>query len=236
MPIHKAFIAEFIGTFALMFVGGGAIIVNAGSGHELLAAALAHGLILAAFVPATMHISGGQFNPAVSIALAVIGKQTWLSASVFIITQLLAVTIAAAMLKWLLAETYEVGNLGATLGRFSSGEHADAARVVVLEIIATFFLMAVIMGGIVDNRGLGRTKAIGGFCVGIVVAAVILCFGPLTGASMNPARSFGPALVADEWTMHWAYWLAPTVGALLAAVSYHLSFGSSEVDSYPPEK
>jgi MIP family channel proteins len=236
MPLYKAFIAELIGTFALMFIGGGAVIISAGSGHELVTAALAHGLVLAAFVPATMHISGGQFNPAVSIALATIGKQSWLTATVFIVTQLIAVSIAAAMLKWLLDGPYDVGDIAATLGTFSIGEHADVTKVIILEIIATFFLMAVIMGGIVDNRGLGRTKAIGGFCVGIVVAAVILCFGPLTGASMNPARSFGPALLAGAWTMHWAYWLAPIIGALLAAVSYHLSFGSSEVDEYPPEK
>ena len=235
-------IAEFIGTFALVFVGGGAIIVTvalgtgggtgAGAGGGgLLAVALAHGLILGVMVSATMHISGGQINPAVSTALGIIGKQSWGQAALFIVAQLLGAVAAAFLLDVLFASletpdgaasAVETARLGATLGGMGLG----AGAVFGLEVIATFFLMFVIMGTAVDDRGVGKTAAVGGLAIGLTVSADILCFGPLTGASMNPARSFGPALVASAWEMHWVYWAAPIVGAALAALVYHGVFGS----------
>ena len=229
MPARRALLAEFIGTFALMFVGGGAIIVT--GGENLLAIALAHGMILAVMVSATMHISGGQINPAVSIALAAIGKQKPGQAGVFIIAQLLGAICAAYLLKVLMQGVFDVGNIGATLGALTDGK--DPAMTApgfacVLEFIATFFLMFVIMGTAVDNRGVGKTAAIGGFGIGLTVAADILCFGPLTGASMNPARSFGPALIGVTWDFHWVYWVGPIAGALAAAFVYHGVFGSEE--------
>ncbi|MHC4770096.1 MAG: MIP/aquaporin family protein [Planctomycetota bacterium] len=225
MPPIKASLAEFVGTFALMFAGGGAIIVT--GGDNLVAIAFAHGLILAVMVSATMHISGGQINPAVSIALGLAGKQPWPKAGIFIVAQVLGAVVAAFLLKTLLSGAYEVGNVGATLGELSraGGEHYAPAKVVGLEIIATFFLMFVIMGTAVDQRGIGKTAAIGGLGIGLTLTAAILCIGPATGASLNPARSFGPALVAGAWTMHWAYWVGPIVGAALAAFAYKLVFG-----------
>ena len=126
---------------------------------------------------------------------------------------------------------FDVGNIGATLGAMTDGK--DPAMTApgfacVLEFIATFFLMFVIMGTAVDNRGVGKTAAIGGFGIGLTVAADILCFGPLTGASMNPARSFGPALIGVTWDFHWVYWVGPIAGALAAAFVYHCVFGSEE--------
>jgi MIP family channel proteins len=222
MQYIKASLAEFVGTFALMFAGGGAIIVT--GGDNLVAIAFAHGLILAVMVSATMHISGGQINPAVSIALGLVGKQPWSKAGVFIVAQVLGAVVAALLLKTLLSGAYEVGNLGATLGEFSraGGENYAPAKVLGLEAIATFFLMFVIMGTAVDQRGIGKTAAIGGLGIGLTLTAAILCIGPATGASLNPARSFGPALVAGAWTMHWAYWVGPIVGAALAAFAYKL--------------
>ena len=220
----KASLAEFVGTLALMFVGGGAIIVT--GGENLVAIAFAHGLILAVMVSATMHISGGQINPAVSIALGLAGKQPWSKAGIFIVAQILGAVVGALLLKTLLSGAYEVGNLGATLGELSraGGENYAPVRVLGLEAIATFFLMFVIMGTAVDQRGIGKTAAIGGLGIGLTLTAAILCIGPATGASLNPARSFGPALVAGAWTMHWAYWVGPIVGAALAAFVYKLVF------------
>ncbi|MHC5008393.1 MAG: MIP/aquaporin family protein [Planctomycetota bacterium] len=225
MPPIKASLAEFVGTFALMFAGGGAIIVT--GGDNLVAIAFAHGLILAVMVSATMHISGGQINPAVSIALGLVGKQPWSKAGIFIVAQVLGAVVAAFLLKTLLAGAYEVGNVGATLGEFSraGGENYAPIKVLGLEAIATFFLMFVVIGTAVDQRGIGRTAAIGGLGIGLTLTAAILCIGPATGASLNPARSFGPALVAGAWTMHWAYWVGPIVGAALAAFAYKLVFG-----------
>ncbi|MHC4274767.1 MAG: aquaporin, partial [Planctomycetota bacterium] len=110
MSSIKASLAEFVGTFALMFAGGGAIIVTAG--ENLVAIAFAHGLILAVMVSATMHISGGQINPAVSVALGLVGKQPWSKAGTFIVAQVLGAVVAALLLKTLLSGAYEVGNIG----------------------------------------------------------------------------------------------------------------------------
>ncbi|MCZ6811267.1 MAG: aquaporin [Planctomycetota bacterium] len=228
MSATRAMLAEFVGTFALMFVGGGAIIVT--GGENLVAIAFAHGLILAVMVSATMHISGGQINPAVSIALWLIKKQSWAQTGLFMTAQLVGAIAAALLLKMLLAGAYDVGDIGATLGEFSraGSEHASAAKTIGLEIIATFFLMFVIMGTAVDKRGVGKNAAIGGFGIGLTVTAAILAIGPATGASLNPARSFGPALVAGAWDMHGVYWAGPIIGAALAALVYRGVFGIEE--------
>jgi len=113
VPTARAALAEFTGSFALMFIGGGAIIVT--SGENLVAIAFAHGLILAVMISATMHISGGQINPAVSVALGLIGKQPWPRVGAFVVSQLAGAVAAAFLLKALLSDAYEVGNLGAFL-------------------------------------------------------------------------------------------------------------------------
>lgn len=226
-------IAEFVGTFALMFVGGGAIIMTGSgdfsSGPALLAIALAHGLILAVMVSAVLHVSGAQFNPAVSLTLVVMGKQNVPQALVFIVFQLLGATAAALMLKVYVAQPLEVFAddvlvLGATRGVYDS-----VANVFALEFIATFFLMFVIVGTVVDGRGVGKGAMVGGFCIGLVVAACILCFGPMTGASMNPARTFGPDIVLmDLGGLHWVYWVSPTLGALAAGMVWKFGIGLEE--------
>ena len=224
MSTARAALAEFLGSFALMFIGGGAIIVT--SGENLVAIAFAHGLILAVMISATMHISGGQINPAVSIALGLIGKQAWPRVGVFVALQLVGAIVAAFLLKVLLSGAYEVGNVGATLGSLTTGgsEHLGPGRAIGLEAIATFLLMFVIMGSAVDERS--GVKAVAGFAIGLTLTAAILCLGPLTGASLNPARSLGPAVVAGAWDYHWVYWVGPLGGAALAAFAYSISFGT----------
>jgi aquaporin Z len=170
-----------------------------------------------------MHISGGQFNPAVSIALALIGKQPWGKAMALIMAQLIGAVLAAAMLRWVFpADAVLRHNLGATLGSLSAAAAGGAApalfKLVALEVLATFALMIVILGSAVDPRGVGKDAKVGGFAIGLTVAACILAIGPLTGASMNPCRSFGPALVGGHWDVHWVYWVAPIAGASLAAL------------------
>ena len=233
MPTTRAVLAEFVGTF-----GGASLVDHATGSVTLVGVALAHGLILGVMVSATMHISGGQINPAVSIALAGIGKQPWSRAIVFVVAQCAGAVLAAFLLSVLLdslpsggqvgTSAVETARLGATLGSLDS-----FGAVFGLEVIATIFLMFVIMGTAVDDRGVGRTTAIGGFGIGLTVTADILCIGPLTGASMNPARSFGPALVGGHWDLHYVYWLAPIVGAMIAAVTYRLVFGRGESDERP---
>jgi MIP family channel proteins len=216
------YLAECLGTFALTFVGAGAIIAT--SGENLLVIALAHGIILAVMVAAMMHVSGAQFNPAVSIALATRGKQSWSQAISFSVFQILGGIAAAFLLKATMVPAYPFANthIGETLGIYSGSagpEMISAWRVLVLEALAAFFLMWVIMGVAVDSKN-KQHVGIAALAIGGVVAADILCFGPLTGASMNPARSFGPALVVGDWTLQWCYWVGPIVGAALAALCY----------------
>ena len=222
--LSRGMVAEFIGTFALVFFGAGSIVltgpmIDAGS---LITVATAPGLALAVFVTACMYISGAQFNPAVSIALVVIGKQKPKQAIAFIIAQCVAAITAAGLILVLFGSDLAQADgvrLGATLGRFSSGESANLVSLIGLEIIASFALMFVILATVVDDRA----HKMGGMCVGLVVGMCIVAIGPMTGASMNPARSLGPA-VFGHWDAHWVYWVAPIIGATLAALVYRTVF------------
>jgi MIP family channel proteins len=218
----RKFLAEFMGTFALTFVGAGSIIAT--SGENLIVIALAHGIILAVMIASMMHVSGAQFNPAVSIALAARGLQPWSQALGFTVFQVIGGIAAAFLLKATMVPAFEYANthIGETLGIYSGSSGADmisAWRVLVLEGLATFFLMWVIMGVAVDQKN-KQHAGIAALAIGGVVMADILCFGPLTGASMNPARSFGPAMVSGDWTLHWCYWVGPIVGAMIAVIFY----------------
>lgn len=225
MPnLLKGSIAEFIGTFALIFFGAGSILMTSGSINQgsLVTVALAHGLTLGIFITGTMYISGGQLNPAVAIGLLVAGKQGPGRTITFIVAQLLGAASAAGMLVYLL--TPEIANnwdpikqtgtnVGATIGSFTLA--GNVAGVVILEGLQTFALMFAVLTTAVDSR----SHKIGGLGVGLIVACCIMAFGPLTGSSMNPARTFGPALYG-HWDMHWAYWLGPIAGAALASLIY----------------
>jgi aquaporin TIP len=216
-------VAEFIGVFALMFVGGGAIIESQGQPWALVAIAMAHALVLAGAVCATLHSSGGQFNPAVSIALAVIGLQPWIRAVVFVLAQVLGAVVGAWLLDTTLGAYRNVDavSLGATIGSLTQA--GARGSVLILEAVATFLLMFVILGSAADPKSATRPAA--GFAIGMTVGALILFIGPLTGASMNPARSFGPALMAGQWLMHGVYWAGPILGATAAAVVYRVALG-----------
>jgi len=228
-------LAEFLGTFALVFFGAGSIILTQSPYPDidphgsLVTVALAHGLVLTVFVTACFYVSGAQFNPAVSIALLAIGKQDLRTTTAYIISQLFAAVSGAGMLVLLLGRDeptrgmLEHARLGATLGLLSSGETANPFAVFGLEVLMTFALMFIILAAVVDQRA----HKLGGFCVGLVVATCIVGFGPLTGASMNPARSFGPALYG-HWDMHWVYWVAPIAGAVAAGLAYK--------HGWPPEE
>lgn len=230
--------AEFIGTFALCFFGCGAIMLTHGTlgAGSLVTVALAHGLALGVMVPACMVVSGSQFNPAVSVALAVGGYQSWARAAAFVLAQCVAAAAGVGMLVLIaesmgpLATAVEETRHGATLGALSLGmetteivdgvgvlrtESPRPIAVVGLEALLTFALMFVILTTIVDKRA----PKLAGLGVGMTVAACIVGFGPLTGASMNPARSIGPAMYG-HWDMHWAYWVGPIVGAIAAMVVF----------------
>ncbi|MEP6729171.1 MAG: aquaporin [bacterium] len=209
----RHFAAEFIGVFALVFVGGAAIMSAAIANiNGLLIAALAHGLILALMVTATMRISG-HLNPAVTIGFLVTRRIEPVMAVVYIIAQLLGALVAAYALKGLFpAAITTATRLG---GQYVTAD-VSTLQAIVLEAIATFFLVFVVFGTAVDPNA----PKVGGFAIGLTVAADILAIGSRTGASMNPARSFGPAVVSGVFEGHIVYWIGPIVGAIVAALLY----------------
>jgi MIP family channel proteins len=215
MPQYfRRFVAELVGTFTLTFIGAGAIIAT--GGQNLVAIALAHGLALSMAVFATAHVSGGHINPAVTIAMLVTGRIQTAGAILFIAAQCAGAAIAAFALRALWpAASVDGVKLGATLGQFSQPE--NAGLIVGLEAALTFLLLTTIFGVAVDAKG---PKNVYGFAIGLTVAMDILAGGPFSGASMNPARSFGPALVGGHWDIHWAYWVGPILGGVAAALLY----------------
>jgi MIP family channel proteins len=203
-------VAEFLGTFALVFIGAGAILSNAGP----VGIALAHGLVLTIMISALGRISGAVFNPAVAIGLASTRKLPWSKAVAYIIAQLVGGAAAGFLLKVLFpASAVATAALGTPL--VAAG--VETWQAVVVEAILTFFLMTAIMGTAVDKKG---PNQLAGFGIGIVLVFDILAGGSLTGASMNPARTFGPALAGGFWAGHWVYWVGPIVGAVAAALLY----------------
>lgn len=212
----RHFIAEFVGTFALVFVGGGAIIASQATGSGLVAVALAHGIILAVLVSATMRISG-HFNPAVTVGFLAARRIEPLMAGIYIAAQIIAAIIAAYALKWLLpAALTEVTRLGGQ----SIAAEVSIGQAIGLEAIVTFLLVFVIFGTAVDPQA----PRIGGLAIGFTVAAGILAIGPFTGGSFNPARSFGPAVASGIFEGQAAYWIGPMIGSVTAALLYDTLF------------
>jgi len=218
----RHFVAEFVGTFALVFIGSGAIMASG----ALINVALAHGLILALLVTATMNVSG-HLNPAVTAGFLVTRRIDALMAVVHWIAQFTGAIIAAYMLKLLFpSELVTITRLGGQ----SIASSITLFQAVVLEAIATFFLVFVVFGTAVDPRA----PKVGGFAIGLTIAADILAIGPLTGASMNPARSFGPAVVTGIFEGQTAFWVGPLVGGVLAALLYdRLFIGRQEPSPLP---
>lgn len=221
--MRKNFIAEFVGTFALVFIGGGAIMMVQQTGNTagLLQVALAHGLILALMVSATMNVSGGQLNPALTVGLLVARRITPTLAGVHIVAQLLGAVLAAWALKLTMPTALFTAAQG---GGQSIALDITAAQAIGLEAIATFFLMFMVYGTAVH----AQAPKIGGLAIGLTIAAGILAIGPLTGGSMNPARSFGPAVVSGVLTGQVVYWVGPIVGAIAAAMVWEFGILRAE--------
>jgi aquaporin TIP len=210
-------VAEFIGTFTLIFAGVGAICANqlAGGGSGLVGVALAHGLAIAVMVAAVGHVSGGHFNPAVTVAFWVTKKMGTIEAAGFWIAQLAGAASAAFLLT--LFYSPEVWH------RVSLGTPALAADVmptlgILIEAVMTFLLVFVIFGTAADkNSAFGKLAP---FAIGLTISMDILLGGVLTGAAMNPARAFGPALVSHAWANHGVYWVGPLAGGIAAGFLY----------------
>jgi aquaporin Z len=211
----KALIAEFIGTFTLIFVGVGTVaasyIISGGKNHDIVAVALAHGLTVAAMVGATTTISGGHLNPAVTVGAWVGGKIDFKNAVGYIIFQCLGAIFAASLLKL----TFPLTVLSAVnMGTPALGQENTPLMGLGMEFILTFFLVFVIFGTAIDTR----TPKIDGLLIGLTVTFDILVGGPVSGASINPARYLGPALMGGNLQYFWLYWIGPLTGGAAAAL------------------
>lgn len=201
----RAHVAELIGTFALVFFGCGAIAIGR---LDTAGVALAFGLVIAVMIYALGHVSGAHFNPAVSLGFAVGRHFPWRRVVTYAAAQVAGAVLGALALRALLPNAATIG---------VTTPSAGVGEAFAWEAILTFVLMLVITAVATDTRAVGEAAAI---AIGGAVALDALVGGPMTGASMNPARSIGPAMVAGNLDGLWIYLLAPLVGAGLAALAY----------------
>lgn len=211
-PLWACACAEGIGTFGLVFAGCGAMMIDVLSHGQIthVGVALVFGLIITVMIYAFGHISGAHFNPAVTLAFVIARHFPVHRLWVYWGAQLIGAIVAALCLRWLLGD---VASLGTTVPAGSGGVWQAFA----LEVILSFFLMVVIMAMATDTRAVGQAAAL---AIGATVSLEALFAGPISGASMNPARSLGPALVSFTWTAQWVYLLAPCVGAVGGSLLY----------------
>ena len=212
----KAFLAEFVGTFALVFVSAGAVCADAVTGGRLglTGIALAYGLALAAMSLTFGRACGGQFNPAITAALLLNRRMNLIRGVLFVAAQLLGAALAGILLRAALHTHEELLTAAPFLGACDMGSGVGFKAGTLLEAVATFFLACASMAP-GDSRG-GGGQAAGG----CVLAAAVLVLGPLTGAALNPARAFGPAVATGHWSNWFVYWIGPVTGAVPAVFLY----------------
>ena len=212
----KAYVAEAVGTFFLVFIGAGSICLDAFTGGRvgLLGIAVAAGLALSVAVSATLALSGGHLNPAVTFGFMVTGRMDRRTGLSYMVAQLIGAAVGGFFLRMMFDENvWQTRALGTPdlnpAVKFGNGTFIEA--------VLTFLLVFVFWATVVDERA----PKIAGFGIGLTLCASILMGGALTGASLNPARTFGPALASGHWSNHLAYWIGPLLGAAAAALLYN---------------
>ncbi|KAF3362085.1 Aquaporin TIP4-4 [Chlamydiales bacterium STE3] len=212
------FLAELIGTFTLIFIGAGSVLVNQMTGGSLgiIGVAIAHGLAIAVMVSAIGHISGGKLNPAITLGLLFGGKISLKNATLEIIAQLLGAILGAFFLSQIFpASVQETVHLGVP----SLGQGITGYVGIFTETILVFLLVFVVYATMVDTEG--SFKIVGGFGIGCVILFDILAAASISGPALNPARAFGPALMSGFWQDQYVYWIGPILGGILAGLFYN---------------
>jgi MIP family channel proteins len=218
-PVWKQCLAETLGTAGLVFAGTGAIIIDELSGGRIthLGICITFGLIVSVMIYAIGHISGAHINPAVTLGFALARHLPWRRVPLFWGAQLSGAIGGSLVLRGLFGD---VGNMGATVPSGTAWQSLG------LEVVLASILMFVIMAVATDVRTVGQSAAL---AIGMTVGLEAIFAGPISGASMNPARSFGPALVGWVWSSHWVYWVGPLVGAAVGALQYKWLRGEANV-------
>jgi aquaporin Z len=233
-PLSSALIAEAVGTFLFFFVGAGAVILTVHSPDAnagLAGVAFAHGLALAVLVSAFGAVSGGHFNPAVTFGVWITGRIDLARGGMYVVAQLIGGLVAGLALRLVFPESsWEP----VALGTPAVDPGITIVAAIAIEAILTMLLLFAVFGTAIDTRG----PKIGGLAIGLAVAADVFMGGPLTGAAMNPARWFGPAVVSGTYADWYVWWIGPLLGAAIAALIYRYSLedrGQPEVTPATPE-
>ena len=220
----RALLAEIAGTFLFFVIGAGAIVtaaISAAPGTGLVPVAFAHGLALAIAVSSFGAISGGHFNPAVTLALAIARKHPWPRVLTYWAAQLIGAVLAGLVLR-LFFEPFLAAATATHLGTPTINPAVSPMLAIVIEAVLTLFLVWTVFGTAVSPNA----PRIAGFGIGLIVTADILIGGPLTGAAMNPARHFGPAVVSNYLDSWYVYWIGPLIGGAIGGLSYRYIFGA----------
>jgi MIP family channel proteins len=225
--LSQKLLAEFIGAYAFTFLSAGAIcadvyLTSTGqSGLGQLGIAIAGGLAFGVMVSALGHISGGHFNPAITLGFWVTRRLSTLYSICYWIAQLLGAAVGAYAIKFVIPDSTWTAK---ALGSITPDLGGDFTRLqgIALEAAMTFFLVFVVFATVVDAKG--AFSKIAGFAIGLTITIDFLFGGPFTGAAMNPARAFGPALAINHWQNHGVYWAGPLLGGIIAAVLYDRVF------------
>lgn len=204
-------VAEMLGTFGLIFFGAGAVVTSGTGGFGLLGIALVHAIVLSVMITSTMGISGGHLNPAVTLGFLATGRIGAGRAGLYIVSQLAGAALAGLALKALLPAPMVRATIAGTPQLAGT---ITLPLAIGMEALLTFFLVSAVFGTCVNPDA----PKIGGFGIGLTLFFDIMVGGPFTGAAMNPARAFGPALTSGVWTGHAVYWIGPIIGGVLAAL------------------
>jgi len=229
--------AEFLGTFVLVFVGCGSAILDAGNGGiDFLGVAMAFGIAVTVMVYAVGAVSGGHFNPAVTIGLAVSKRFPWADVVAYIVTQVVAATVASLVLLGVASGKKGFSAKASGFASNGYGAHSPAhynlLAVVIIEIVLTAVFLYVIIGA-TDTRA---PAGFAGIAIGFTLVIIHLASIPVSNTSVNPARSTGPAIIQHGWALGqlWVFWLAPIIGAIIAGASYHAIVGPQPESAEEP--
>ncbi len=227
---RKKFVAEYLGTFILVFIGAGCVCADSylvkagGQGLGLLGIAIAFGIVVVAIVYSLGYVSGAHINPAVTISMVMTSRMDVNTGIKYVFSQLAGASFAGFLLRILFPEALT----GAFLGTCVLGPGVTVMQAILMETVVTFLLVFVVYATVIDKRA---TRTYAGFSIGMAVLFGVMVGGPISGGSLNPARVFGPAFASGHFNNHYVWWIGPIAGGILAGFVYEYLFAEEKHES-----